>query len=82
MSFSEPYRISMYPRANRNKDYYDNLYRDINLWLRERMVVHKDYKWDRVEFSIIHKSGTVHYSTGVLFTHHADAVAFKLAFGL
>jgi len=76
--------ISLHPRGVGviSKVETDEKYSTMNKWLTERCKVHKDYEWDRVKFSVIHKAGVSLYPTGISFVNTNDALAFKLAFGL
>lgn len=75
--------VSMYPTHERmSKKDTDKKYSTMNKWLHARLKVHSDYHWDIVKFTLYSKGGQTHYPTGISFTHRADAVAFKLAFGL
>ena len=75
--------VSMYPiREPMSKHETDKRYTTMNKWLHVRLKVHRDYHWDIVKFSLYSKGGQTHYPTGISFTNPADALAFKLAFGL
>ncbi len=75
--------VSMYPaQPSMSKHETDEKYSTMNKWLHKRLKVHRDYHWDIVKFTLYSKGGSTSYPTGISFTNTADALAFKLAFGL